>query len=140
MSASAEHDTQSIRLSEIGQIARTVRDLDRAKDFYQNILGMRFLFSAGTMAFFQCGAIRLMLGTSDAHPPSDGTILYFRVEDIHRAYAELKARSVDIVQEPHLAARMKSHDLWLAFLRDPEGNMLALMAEASRTEGVESVQ
>ena len=34
--------------------------------------------------------------------------------------------------EPHLVARMKSHDLWLATLKDPAGNTLALMSEVSR--------
>jgi hypothetical protein len=27
--------------------------------------------------------------------------------------------SKSIVQQPHLAAKMKSHDLWMAFLKDP---------------------
>jgi methylmalonyl-CoA/ethylmalonyl-CoA epimerase len=39
---------------------------------------------------------------------------------------------VEFVQEPHLVARMKSHDLWLAFLKDPAGNALALMEERAR--------
>ena len=42
------------------------------------------------------------------------------------------AKSVAFVQEPHLVARMKSHDLWLAFFQDPSGNTLALMSEEAR--------
>jgi methylmalonyl-CoA/ethylmalonyl-CoA epimerase len=135
MSAVTENGNQSVHLSEIGQIALTVQDLERAKDFYQNTLGMQLLFEAGAMAFFQCGAIRLMLGTS-AKPVSNGsTILYFRVEDIHAVHAALQERGVPILQEPHMAARMKSHDLWLSFFRDPDGNTLALMGEMGRTPG-----
>jgi methylmalonyl-CoA/ethylmalonyl-CoA epimerase len=51
----------AVHLDEIGQIAVTVSDLARSKDFYQNVLGMRFLFDAGPMSFFQCGKIRFAL-------------------------------------------------------------------------------
>ena len=44
-----------IQLGCIGQIALTVTDLAEAKRFYGETLGMKFLFDAGTMAFFQCG-------------------------------------------------------------------------------------
>ena len=127
-------DTQStVHLDDIAQIALTVQDLDQAKRFYRDTLGMRFLFDAGTMAFFQCGAVRLMIGTSEMPTPTNGTIVYFRVPDLQLAYTELKSRQVDFTQEPHLVARMKSHDLWLAFLKDPAGNPIGLMSEVTRT-------
>jgi methylmalonyl-CoA/ethylmalonyl-CoA epimerase len=128
----AEDVKQSVHLGEIGQIALMVEDIQRAKDFYQNTLGMQLLFEAGAMAFFQCGAIRLMLGTSEKPVSSGGTILYFKVADILKVHSMLKVRGVSIVQEPHVAARMKSHDLWLSFLKDPDGNTLALMSEVGR--------
>jgi methylmalonyl-CoA/ethylmalonyl-CoA epimerase len=140
MSAAAENEKQSVHLSEIGQIALTVQDLQRAKDFYQNTLGIQLLFEAGAMAFFQCGTIRLMLGTSEKPVSNEGTILYFRVDDIHGAHSALKDRGVPIVQEPHLVARMKSHDLWLSFFKDPDGNALALMSEIGRTQPAENGQ
>jgi methylmalonyl-CoA/ethylmalonyl-CoA epimerase len=119
----------SVQLNEIGQIALTVRDLARAKDFYQNTLGMRFLFDAGTMAFFQCGAIRLMIGLSEEAGPIGGTILYFKVADIQKMHSVLVGQGVGFVQPPHLVARMPDHELWIAFLKDPEGNTLGLMSE-----------
>jgi len=126
-------DTKStVHLDEIAQIALTVQNLEEAKLFYRDTLGMRFLFDTGTMAFFQCGQIRLMLGTSDKPSPTSGTIVYFRVPDLQLAYADLKNKEVAFVQEPHLVARMKSHDLWLAFLKDPAGNTLGLMSEVTR--------
>ncbi|MGA3069590.1 MAG: VOC family protein [Terracidiphilus sp.] len=140
MSAATENEKQSVHLNEIGQIALTVQDLQRAKDFYQNTLGMQLLFEAGAMAFFQCGAIRLMLGTSEKAVSNEGTILYFRVEDIHGVHSALKNRGVPIAQEPHLVARMKSHDLWLSFFKDPDGNALALMSEIGRTQPAEKGQ
>ena len=122
---------EAVHLSEIGQIALTVRDLKRAQAFYQDVLGMRFLFEAGTMVFFQCGAIRLMIGASDAVVGS-GTILYFRVQDIHAVHASLTKKQVVFVSEPHLVASMPDHDLWMAFLKDPDGNVLGLMSEMRR--------
>ena len=116
-------------LGEIGQIALTVHDLARARDFYQNILGMQFLFDAGTMAFFQCGTVRLMIGASDKPLSGEGAILYFRVADIRGVHSALKNRGVTFIEEPHLVARMKNHDLWMSFLKDPDGNTLALMSE-----------
>jgi methylmalonyl-CoA/ethylmalonyl-CoA epimerase len=123
-------DTQpAVHLGEIGQIALTVRDLARARDFYQNALGMQFLFDAGTMAFFQCGTVRLLIGASDKPLSGEGAILYFRVADIRGVHSALKNRGVTFLEEPHLVARMKSHDLWICFLKDPDGNTLALMSE-----------
>jgi methylmalonyl-CoA/ethylmalonyl-CoA epimerase len=119
----------SVQLNDIGQIALTVRDLGRAKDFYQNTLGMRFLFDAGTMAFFQCGGIRLMIGLSEEAVSVGGTILYFKVSDIQKVHATLIEEGVVFLQPPHLVARMPDHELWIAFLKDPEGNTLGLMSE-----------
>jgi len=120
---------QNVQLNDIGQIGLTVRDLARAKDFYQNTLGMRFLFDAGTMAFFQCGGIRLMIGLSEDPVPIGGTILYFKVSDIQKVHDVLKEKGVAFVQPPHLVARMPDHELWMAFLKDTEGNTLGLMSE-----------
>lgn len=120
-----------LQLSCVGQIAVTVRDLARAVAFYRDTLGIPFLFEAPPkMAFFDCGGIRLMLGVPEDpefdHPSS---ILYYRVDDIQSTWESLKEAGVDLRREPHLLARMKDHDLWMAFFRDSEGNTLALMSE-----------
>lgn len=117
-----------VHFDKIAQIAIGVRDPAHAKDFYQNVLGMNLLFEAGGMVFFQCGDIRLMIGPSDA-PQRGGAILYFLVPDIQKAYADLSERNVEFVQPPHLVARMPDHDLWIAFLKDPDGNTLGMMGE-----------
>jgi methylmalonyl-CoA/ethylmalonyl-CoA epimerase len=124
----------AVSLEKIGQIAITVDDLARARDFYQNTLGMKFLFDAGNLAFFKCGDIRLMLSTPDKPAPRGGTILYFKVSDIHATFAALKARGVSFIDEPHLIAKMPDHDLWMVFLRDSEHNTLGIMCEVPRTD------
>jgi methylmalonyl-CoA/ethylmalonyl-CoA epimerase len=116
-------------LEKIGQIAITVDDLARARNFYQNTLGMKFLFDAGQLAFFQCGDIRLMLSTSEKQEPRGGTILYYKVADIHATHAALISRGVEFFENPHLIAKMPDHDLWMAFLKDTEGNTIGIMCE-----------
>lgn len=123
-----------LRLSSIGQISMTAHDLPRAKAFYRDVLGLPFLFEAPpSMAFFDVGGIRLMLGVPESpafdHP---GSILYFRVEDIHGSYRELERRGAELVHEPRLIADLDSHELWLAFFEDTEGNHLALMSEVPK--------
>lgn len=120
-------------LTQIGQIAITVHDTARAVTFYRDALGLPFLFQAGALAFFQCGSVRLMLSVPEKpefnHPAS---ILYYRVGDIEAAHAELTARGVVFTDTPHLIAKMPDHDLWMAFFRDSEGNLLGLMCEKPR--------
>lgn len=124
--------TQSpVHFDRIGQIAIGMRDPARAKDFYQNTLGMKLLFEAGVMSFFQCGELRLMIGPTDA-PPSGATLLYFLVPDIQLAHSVLSERNVEFIQPPHLVARMPDHELWIAFLKDPDGNTLGMMSEIRR--------
>jgi methylmalonyl-CoA/ethylmalonyl-CoA epimerase len=123
--------TEPFGLSEIGQIAINVRDLERAVAFYRDTLGMRFLFQApGGLAFFDAGGVRLMLGVAEKaefdHP---GSILYYRVPDIGAAYTTLIGRGVTFIDEPHLIAKMPDHELWMTFFRDSEENVLALMEE-----------
>ena len=49
-------------LTQIGQIAVPVRDVERAIAFYRDVLGMRFLFQAPPgLGFFDCAGVRLML-------------------------------------------------------------------------------
>ena len=119
----------AVNLEKIGQVAITVDDLARAKDFYQNILGMKFLFDAGHLAFLQCGDVRLMLTTPEKPEPRGGTILYYKVADIHATCTAIKARGAALLEEPHLIARMPDHDLWMASLQDPAGNILGIMCE-----------
>jgi methylmalonyl-CoA/ethylmalonyl-CoA epimerase len=132
MNTTTSADPSQVHLDEIGQIAVTVSDLARAKDFYQNVLGMQFLFDAGPMSFFQCGKIRFAIGTSDKPVAPGGTILYFRVADIEETHAKLAARGVEFIQKPHLVAKMPDHDLWLAVFVDPDKNPIELMCERPR--------
>jgi methylmalonyl-CoA/ethylmalonyl-CoA epimerase len=122
-------ETAAVHLDTIGQIAITVDDLARAKDFYQNTLGMKFLFDAGHLVFLQCGSVRLMLTAPEKPEPRGGTIVYYKVDDIHGTCAAIRARGASLLEEPHLIARMPDHDLWMASLKDPADNILGIMCE-----------
>jgi len=122
-------------LSQIGQIAVNVKDLDRAVAFYRDALGMRPLFQVPKLAFFDCGGIRLMLSLPET-PEFDhaASVIYYKVDDIRTAHAALRGRGVSFDGEPHVVARLPAHDLWMAFCRDPEGNVLALMSEVRKAD------
>ena len=122
----------NIGISRIGQIAINAHDLDRATAFYRDKLGLPLLFTAGKLAFFDCGGVRLMLDVAEKpefdHPSS---VIYFQVADMQAAYQRLKSAGAKFEDEPHLVARMPQHDLWMTFFRDTEGNLLALMSEVA---------
>lgn len=117
-------------LSTLGQIALPVADADRSEAFYGEALGLPKLFRFGSLVFFDCAGIRLMLdGSAKTVQTAPGACHYFRVERIEPAVAELKARGVVFEDEAHLIARMPDHELWMTFFKDPDGHLLALMEE-----------
>ena len=117
-------------LSQLGQIAMHVTDLERAVAFYRDTLQVPFLFQFPGLAFFDCGGVRLMITRPESgESPHGNSVLYFKVPDIHAETAALKGRGVKFEAEPHLIAKLPDHDLWMAFFRDPDENLLALMSE-----------
>ena len=125
---------QTFGLTQIGQIAILVQDLERAVAFYRDKLGMQYLFSAATLAFFDCAGTRLMLSTPEPGQAHSGnSIIYFTVGDIDAAYRELAERGVSFDDQPHIIANMGTYDLWMAFFRDSEHNLLGIMSEVQHT-------
>lgn len=129
--------TDGFCVSRIGQIAMTVGDLPRAVAFYRDVLGMRFLFEAPpAMAFFDCGGVRLMMSLPEQAGADPGrqfaSIIYYTVDDIQQAARALEARGVLFETAPHIVARLPHADLWMAFLRDPDGHLLAIMSEVPK--------
>ena len=119
------------KLSEIRQIAVVVSDVEAALDFYRDILGLTFLFNAGPeLAFLDAGGIRIMLTTPKGHRSvGANSILYFKVSRIDETYSALLARGATSEHAPQLTAKMPDHELWIGFLRDPDGNLVGLLKE-----------
>src|SRR5438445_13882547 len=99
-------------LSQIGQIAINVQDSNRATEFYRDKLGMKHLFAAGTLAFFDCDGVPLMLSPPEKpefdHPSS---IISFKVDDIQKRYEAMQHRGVNIEHNRHVAAPITSQGL-----------------------------
>jgi methylmalonyl-CoA/ethylmalonyl-CoA epimerase len=113
----------------LGQVALTVEDVPRAVGFYRDTLGLPLLFEVSGMAFFDLGGVRLMLTRPQNGDAIHNSILYYKTADLHAAAAAVEAQGISLVAKPHLVAKMPDHELWMAFLRDTEGNLLALMSE-----------
>ena len=121
-------DTE-IHLGTIGQIAIPVKNIETSLAFYRDKLELKFLFQVPNLAFFDCGGIRLMLDIPQDHAWHNGSPIYFKVPDIEIAYESLQQRGVPFEGKPHLIAKMSDHELWMAFFRDPDRNLHALMCE-----------
>ena len=127
MDETAETDTG---LDQIGQIAVPVSDVERAITFYRDVLGMRFLFQAPPgLGFFDCSGVRLMLDGPAAAQAGKSSVVYYKVADIHATFQTLTSRGLAFEADPHLIAKLPDHELWMAFFRDPDTNLLALMSE-----------
>jgi methylmalonyl-CoA/ethylmalonyl-CoA epimerase len=120
-----------LNLSQIGQIALPVADVDRAEAFYEKVVGLRKLYRFGDLSFFDCAGVRLLLEKAEGAIAPQGCI-YFRCADITLAVSELTKRGASFTLKPHLIAKMDDHDLFMAFFTDPDGHTLALMQEAPK--------
>ncbi len=117
-------------LGTLAQVAVTFRDLPKAIAWYRDVLQLPLMFETGGMAFFAMGGVRLMMTVPEQpeydHPAS---VLYFRVEHIDVAYAELVACGVVFDGTPHLIGKMGATEIWMAFFRDTEEHPLAITEE-----------
>jgi len=120
--------TTTLTLGPIGQISRSVRNIEQSIDWYKNKLGLPHLYTYGKLSFFDCGGTRLFLQENPEAPPE--SVLYLRVPDIDVAYEKLQQRGIVFSSAPHLIHR---HDdgmeEWMAFFNDLEGRPLAIMCQ-----------
>jgi DNA-binding CsgD family transcriptional regulator/predicted enzyme related to lactoylglutathione lyase len=123
---------EPVQLGALAQIARYVTDIEAAKAWHRDVLGLELLYAFPGMAFFRLGDGRLYLHEREA--PSQESILYFRVEDIHAAHRQLAARGVEFANAPHMIYRHpEGAEDWLAEFRDNQGRPMALMCQARAT-------
>ncbi|MBO9671727.1 MAG: hypothetical protein J7485_14560 [Sphingobium sp.] len=127
---------EALKLQSVGQISRSVSDIDAAIAWYRDVLGLTLLFApAPGMAFFDLGdGVRLYLQQSEARAES---ILYFNVADIMGMHEQLTSRGAVCQSVPHMLHRDESGtELWMAFYQDndapriahPHGRLVAIMA------------
>ncbi|MBC7985781.1 MAG: VOC family protein [Sphingomonadaceae bacterium] len=120
---------QELKIGSIGQIARTVKDIDAARAWYGETLGLTHLYSFGNLAFFDCGGVRLFLSQGDGDAAE--SILYFQVDDVRVACEALSARGIAFTHAPHMIHRHEDGtEEWMAFFEDNEGRPLGIMSQA----------
>jgi DNA-binding CsgD family transcriptional regulator/catechol 2,3-dioxygenase-like lactoylglutathione lyase family enzyme len=122
-----------LKLGPLGQVARAVGDIAVAEAWYRDVLGLTHLYTFGKLAFFDCGGTRLFLEEGENVEVAglhNDSVLYFRVDDIDAAHAELTTRGVELVGAPHMIFKHEDGtEEWMAFFNDPDGKPLAIMSQ-----------
>jgi catechol 2,3-dioxygenase-like lactoylglutathione lyase family enzyme len=108
-----------------------VSDLDKARDFYQNTLGVTAGDRMGMLELrFDDGHAVLVYPKPD-HQPANYTILNFPVEDLEKTVSELTARGVEFARydgfdQDELGIARAPQGPPIAWFTDPSGNILSV--------------
>jgi catechol 2,3-dioxygenase-like lactoylglutathione lyase family enzyme len=124
---------RNLKLGDIGQIARAVKDIAKAEAWYRDVLGLPHLYTFGKLAFFDCDGTRLFLEEHtgiEVPGLKNDSVLYFRVPNINAAHDELLAHGVTFTGAPHMIFKHPDGmEEWMAFFQDCDGGLLALMSQ-----------
>jgi catechol 2,3-dioxygenase-like lactoylglutathione lyase family enzyme len=109
-----------------------VNDLDAAKRFYGDTLGLNVSASHGLLTLHVAGGREIIVYPKDDHTPATFTILNFPVEDIDRAVEELARRGVRLERYDGFAQDDKGISRGdggppIAWFTDPAGNILSVL-------------
>ena len=116
-------------IQHIGQITRTVRDIEISKNWYELVLELPHLYTYGSMAFFDCNGTRLLLNQAETFNAEE-SILYFAVADIITAIDQLEQKGVEVIAAPHkIHQHEDGTEEWMAFFKDPDDRPLAYMCQ-----------
>jgi len=111
-------------IKRIWDITLTVRDLKKAVDFYEHVLGLQKKYEFKDYAGFDCGGVEIGLKTwGGLEKPRKGEpCIDFLVEDIEDAYKRLQEKGVKVIEKP-------KETPWgsrILVFEDPDGNTLQL--------------
>ncbi len=131
----SETSLQQVTVGGLGQVHLTVSDIDVSVAFYRDVLGLPFLFDvpAQSMAFFDLGGARLYLAETQDQAFRSRAILYYRVDDLDRAFEAITGRGAVPMSPPQFVHRGADSELWIAFVADPDGPPVGLMTEKPLT-------
>lgn len=115
-----------------------VNDLEAARKFYAQTLGLEVTDAPGTKGILQLklgSGARVLVYPKPDHVPATFTVLNFPVENVERAVAALTERGVrfEIYREGPVQTDAKGISLGegprIAWFRDPSGNILSVLEE-----------
>ena len=110
-----------------------VDDLEAAKKFYGETLGLRTSEQYGLLTLHLAGSRDTLVYPKPAHVPATYTILNVQVDDIDAAVGELASRGVQMERYDGLGQDEKGINRaggpYIAWFKDPAGNILAVLQE-----------
>ena len=110
----------------------TIVDVNRAKSFYGETLGLRLVSEEPPFALvFDANGIMLRLGMGKERAPAAGTVLGWQVPDIDAVVRDLESAGVRFERYDFL--KQDSSGIWtsptgarVAWFKDPDGNTLSV--------------
>ncbi len=110
----------------------TIVDVNRAKSFYRDTLGLRLVSEEPPFALvFDANGIMLRLGMGKELPQASGTVLGWQVPDVDSVVQNLKAAGVQFERYDFL--KQDDSGVWtsptgarIAWFKDPDGNTLSV--------------
>ena len=123
------------------QVAVPVKDVARAVDFYRSLLDDEpiAVFDPPGLAFFRLGETRLLLDAAAGDEAGNlgGGLIYLRVPNVAEMVETLRGEGIEIHGEPHVIFDDTDGTFgaageveWMAFIKDPDGNMVGLASRA----------
>ena len=110
-----------------------VDDMDKAREFYGETLGLKTSTEHGLMTLHLAGDRPTLVYPKPDHTPADYTILNFPVEDIDEAVDELGKRGVQFERYDGFGQDEKGifrqEGPYIAWFKDPAGNVLSVLQE-----------
>ena len=120
-------------------------DIEAGLRFYRDVLGFKETFRTPTRGTpehveLTLNGFGLGLGTVeaakrvhgvDASPGSPAMVLVVWTDDVDKAFGQLASAGTPIVQSPHNTG----NDNRNALLRDPDGNLVEIVAKVARPQG-----
>jgi len=110
-----------------------VDDVEKAREFYGETLGIETSEDHGIMTLHLAGARDTIVYPKPDHTPATYTILNFPVEDIDQAVDELAAHGVRTERYPGFDQDEKGvfrgGGPYIAWFKDPAGNVLSVLQQ-----------